>query len=103
MNKYESVIIIDPSLEEQGIKPKKSKKSKKAMAEYDSVFDGEEQIGNKLSTIKSDITFVRKEIEIDDNELTAYTYDGSKAAHYEHTIAITNGEAIILTGEIENG
>lgn len=56
-------------LEEENLKKednKKSKKSKKAMAEYDSVFDGEEQIGNKLSTIKSDITFVRKEIEIDD-------------------------------------
>ena len=41
--------------------------------------------------------------EVEENGLTAYTVDGSNAAHYEHTIAITNGEPIILTGEWENG
>lgn len=44
------------------------------------------------------ITFGKEEIDIDDNELTARTIDGSKAAHYEHTIAITDDEPIILTG-----
>ena len=49
------------------------------------------------------LTFGSEEIEIDENELTAYTYDNSNAAHYEHTIAITDGDPIILTGEWENG
>ena len=49
------------------------------------------------------ITFGSEELEVDDNGLTAYTVDGSKAAHFEHTIAITDGEPIILTGEWENG
>ena len=49
------------------------------------------------------LTFGSEEIEIDDNELTAYTYDGSNAAHYEHTIAITKEGPIILTGEMNNG
>ena len=44
------------------------------------------------------LTFGSEEIELDDNGLTAYTFDGSNAAHYEHTIAITDGEPIILTG-----
>ena len=47
------------------------------------------------------LTFGSEEIEIDDNELTAYTYDGSNAAHYEHTIAITKEGPIILTGEMK--
>ena len=49
------------------------------------------------------LIFGSEEIEVDENGLTAYTIDGSNAAHYEHTIAITNGEPIILTGEINNG
>lgn len=49
------------------------------------------------------LTFGSEDIEVDENGLTAYTIDGSNAAHYEHTIAITNGEPIILTGEINNG
>ena len=44
------------------------------------------------------LTFGSEEIDIADNDLTAYTLDGSNAAHYEHTIAITDGEPIILTG-----
>ena len=44
------------------------------------------------------LTFGDEEIDIADNDLTAYTLDGSNAAHYEHTIAITDGEPIILTG-----
>ena len=49
------------------------------------------------------LTFGSEDIVVDENGLTAYTIDGSNAAHYEHTIAITNGEPIILTGEINNG
>ena len=49
------------------------------------------------------LTFGDEEIDIADNELTAYTLDGSNAAHYEHTIAITNEGPIILTGVINNG
>jgi methionyl aminopeptidase len=49
------------------------------------------------------LTLGSEEIDIDDNGLTAYTLDGSNAAHYEHTIAITKDGPIILTGEWENG
>ena len=49
------------------------------------------------------LTFGDEEIDIADNDLTAYTLDGSNAAHYEHTIAITNEGPIILTGVINNG
>ena len=49
------------------------------------------------------LTYGSEEIDIDDNELTARTIDGSNAAHYEHTIAITDKEPIILTGEWKNG
>ena len=45
------------------------------------------------------LTFGSEEIDIDDNGLTAYTYDGSNAAHFEHTIAITKDGPIILTGK----
>ena len=49
------------------------------------------------------LTFGSEEIDVDDNGLTAYTLDGSNAAHYEHTIAISSDGPIILTGEINNG
>ena len=49
------------------------------------------------------LTFGSEEIEIDDNDLTCYTVDNSNAAHYEHTIAITDGDPIILTGEWKDG
>lgn len=49
------------------------------------------------------LTFGSEEIDIEDNDLTAYTIDGSNAAHYEHTIAITKGDPIILTGEWKDG
>lgn len=49
------------------------------------------------------LTFGSEEIDIEDNDLTAYTLDGSNAAHYEHTIAITDGDPIILTGEWKDG
>ena len=69
---------------------------------------GEKGTGPKLRegmviAIEPMLTLGSEEIEIDDNGLTAYTYDGSNAAHYEHTIAITKDGPIILTGEWENG
>jgi methionyl aminopeptidase len=33
---------------------------------------------------------------------TAVTADGSLSAHYEHTVAITEGDAVILTKSVEN-
>ena len=49
------------------------------------------------------LTFGSEEIDILDNDLTAVTYDGSNAAHYEHTIAITKDGPILLTGVDKNG
>ena len=49
------------------------------------------------------LTFGSEEIDVLDNELTAVTYDGSNAAHFEHTIAITSEGPIIMTGVINNG
>ena len=49
------------------------------------------------------LTFGSEELEIDENGLTAYTYDGSNAAHFEHTIAITKEGPIILTGVDRDG
>ena len=49
------------------------------------------------------LTFGSEEIDILDNDLTAVTYDGSNAAHFEHTIAITKDGPILLTGVDKNG
>lgn len=69
---------------------------------------GEKNTGPRLRegmviAIEPMLTLGLDDIEIDENGLTAYTYDGSNAAHYEHTIAITKDGPIILTGEWENG
>jgi len=37
------------------------------------------------------------EVEIDDNGWTAHTADGSLSAHFEHTVALVDGEPEILT------
>jgi methionyl aminopeptidase len=39
----------------------------------------------------------KHEVEILEDNWTTVTCDGSLSAHFEHSIAITNGEAIILT------
>ena len=49
------------------------------------------------------LTFGDESIYIDDNEWTIKTDDGSRAAHFEHTVLITDGEPEILTGECKNG
>ncbi len=41
----------------------------------------------------------RYEIEVLDNDWTVVTRDGSLSAHFEYTIAITDGEPVILTKE----
>ncbi len=38
-----------------------------------------------------------REVKVLDDEWTVVTADGSLSAHYEHTIAITDGEPILLT------
>jgi methionyl aminopeptidase len=37
-----------------------------------------------------------------ENGWTVLTYDGSLSAHYENTIAITDGEPIIMTMQLED-
>lgn len=49
------------------------------------------------------LTFGDESIYVDDNEWTIKTDDGSRAAHFEHTVLITDGEPEILTGECKNG
>lgn len=49
------------------------------------------------------LTFGDESIYVDDNDWTIKTDDGSKAAHFEHTILITDNEPEILTGECKNG
>ena len=43
------------------------------------------------------ITLGTSRIKLDNDGYTYKTADGSRAAHFEHTIAITDGEAIVLT------
>ena len=49
------------------------------------------------------LNFGSARIKVLENGLTAKTFDHSNSAHFEHTIAITNGDPIILTGEWKNG
>ena len=49
------------------------------------------------------LTFGDESIYVDDNDWTIKTDDGKKAAHFEHTILITEDEPEILTGECKNG
>ena len=49
------------------------------------------------------LTFGDYAVYLDDNEWTVKTDDGSKSAHFEHTVLITDDEPIILTGDDKNG
>lgn len=49
------------------------------------------------------LTFGDESIYVDDNEWTIKTEDESRAAHYEHTVLITEEGPEILTGEDKNG
>ncbi|QYR21248.1 type I methionyl aminopeptidase [Paenibacillus sp. sptzw28] len=48
-------------------------------------------------TVEPIFTLGRPDIILDDDGWTARTLDGAWSAQYEHTVAITNGEPIILT------
>lgn len=48
------------------------------------------------------LTFGDESIYIDDNDWTIKTDDGKKAAHFEHTVLITDDGPEILTGECRN-
>ena len=43
------------------------------------------------------ITAGSYEVRVLDNDWTVVTVDGSLSAHYEHTVAITDGEPELLT------
>jgi methionyl aminopeptidase len=43
------------------------------------------------------LTLGTSRIKLSTDGYTYRTADGSRAAHFEHTIAITDGEAIVLT------
>ena len=43
------------------------------------------------------ITAGSYEVKVLDNDWTVVTVDGSLSAHYEHTVAITDGEPELLT------
>lgn len=45
------------------------------------------------------LTLGSPDVYIDDNDWTVISEDGSCAAHYEHTIAVTEDGVLILTGE----
>ncbi len=49
------------------------------------------------------LTFGDESVYLDDNDWTVITDDGSHAAHFEHTVLITDDEPIILTGDGKNG
>ena len=49
------------------------------------------------------LTYGDYSVYLDDNEWTVKTDDGSKSAHFEHTVLITDDEPIILTGDDKNG
>ena len=49
------------------------------------------------------LTFGDYSVYLDDNDWTVITDDGSKAAHYEHTVYISKEGPIILTGDDRYG
>ncbi len=48
------------------------------------------------------LTLGGDEVDVLDDEWTVVTVDGSRAAHFEHTIAITDGEPLILTRRLDS-
>ena len=58
---------------------------------------------NMVIAIEPMLTYGDYSVYLDDNDWTVITDDGSHAAHYEHTILITDDEPIILTGDGKNG
>ena len=58
---------------------------------------GERLSPGMVLAIEPMITLGTDEIILSSDGYTYKTSDGSKAAHFEHTIAITNGEPVVLT------
>ena len=58
---------------------------------------------NMVIAIEPMLTFGDYSVYLDDNDWTVKTMDGSKSAHFEHTVLITDDEPIILTGHDQNG
>ena len=54
---------------------------------------------NMVIAIEPMLTFGLEDVYLDDNEWTVKTDDGSNAAHFEHTVLITENGPIIFTGD----
>ena len=56
---------------------------------------------NMTIAIEPMLTIGDYEVYLDENDWTVKTIDGSKSAHFEHTVLITDDEPIIFTGDDE--
>jgi len=59
--------------------------------------DGEKLIPGMVLAIEPMLTLGNDEVAVTEDEYTYVTYDGSLAAHFEHTIAITEEGTVVLT------
>jgi methionyl aminopeptidase len=59
--------------------------------------EGEKLVPGMVIAIEPMITLGTDKIVLDKDGYTYKTADGSNAAHFEHTIVITDGDPIILT------
>ncbi len=59
--------------------------------------DGEKLVPGMVLAIEPMLTLGNDEVAVTEDEYTYVTYDGSLAAHFEHTIAITEEGTIVLT------
>ena len=58
---------------------------------------GPRMLAGMTIAVEPMITAGHYDVYVDDNDWTVATFDGSLAAHYEHTVLITDGECEILT------
>jgi methionyl aminopeptidase len=58
---------------------------------------GEKLVPGMVIAIEPMVTLGSSKITLDKDGYTYKTKDGSNAAHFEHTVAITEGDPIILT------
>ena len=56
---------------------------------------------NMVIAIEPMLTYGDYSVYLDENDWTVKTMDGSKSAHFEHTVLITDDEPIIFTGDDE--
>ncbi len=59
--------------------------------------DGPELVPGMVIAIEPMLTLGTDEVAVTEDEYTYVTYDGSLAAHFEHTIAITEEGTVVLT------